>query len=194
MAINDITVLAEAAFGEGGSSQWLVKANSSAQGTGATYVKAFRTGEPVYKTLGNGANANYAQVWGTFTTGTSAKPVVGTDFVAGIVISGQGGGTSTETDTADGFVYVMPLENNTIFLMNADNAATYGTGTTPSQSTYNALIGSRVLIKMDTSVPPKFTILASDSSTSGLIVAYLDVTKYPGKVACMFRNSLSFID
>ncbi len=193
MAVNDITPLAEAAFGEGGSAQWIVKANTSGQGTGASYVKAFRPGEPVYKTLGTGTTNNAAQVWGAFATGTSARPVVATDFMAGIALSGQGFG-STETDTADGLVYVMPLENNTIFLGNADVAATYGTGTTPNQATYNALIGSRVLIKMDTSVPPKFTILAADSSTSGLVVVYIDVTKYPGKVAFMFRNSLSFVD
>jgi len=197
MALNDITLLDEAAFGEMGTHQWLVKANQSGQGTGSSYVPAFRPGEPVLKVLGSGSTNLYAQVWAAMATGSSAKPVVGTDFMAGIAVSGQGGKCSTETATADGYVYVLPLQPNVIYLGNADVTATYGYNSTTgvfTQSTYNALIGSRVLIKMDTSVPPKFTILAADGSTNGLVVEYIDITKYPGKVAFSLRNTLSYVD
>lgn len=185
--INDILPLAEGQFGEIGTTTWLVKSNTSAQGTGTSYIPAFRPGEPVYKTLGTGTTNNSAQVWGVFGTGTSAKPVVATDFMAGIAAT-----TSTETDTANGTVQVLPLVPNVTYLMNADVAATYGTGTTPVQATYNALIGSRVLIKMSTAVPPVFTLLASDSATSGLVVCPLDVFKYPNKVAVQFRQGLNY--
>lgn len=190
--INDITMYEPGAFGEVGTRYWQVKANQSAQGTGSSYTPAFRAGEPVIKTLGTGTTNSCAQIWAAILTGSSAKPVVATDFMAGIAISGQGGACSTETDTANGYVLVQPLVTGAIYLMNADNATTYGTGSTPNQGTYNALIGSRVLIKMSADAIPKFTVLASDSATSGLVVEYVDVTKYPGKVAVSFRAGLAY--
>lgn len=204
MAVNDILPLDEAQFGAIGARHWLVKANTSGQGTGSSYVPAFRPGEPVGKILGTGTTDLYAQTLGAIGTGTSAKPVVGTDYLAGIAITGQGsaigsvknGGCSTESDTADGFVDVVPLVPNVVYIGNADVPATYGYNTTTgvvTQATYNALIGSRVLIKMSASTTnPVFTILASDSSTSGLIVEYLDIAKYPGKVAFSLRNGLDY--
>lgn len=190
--INDITMYEPGAFGEVGTRLWQVKANQSAQGTGASYTPAFRAGEPAIKTLGTGTTNSCAQIWAAILTGSSAKPVVATDYMAGIVVSGQGGGCSTETDTANGIVYIQPITPGVIYLGKADNASTYGTGTSPSQSTYNALIGSRVLIKMSADAIPKFTILASDSATSGLVVEYVDVLKYPGKVAFSLRQGLSY--
>lgn len=193
--LNDITLLNEAQFGEIGTQYWLVKANTSTQGTGTSYIPAFRPGEPVSKTLGTGTTNNSAQTLGTIGTGTSAKPVVATDFLAGIAVSGQGGKCSTETATANGYVYVLPLVPNVTYLGNADVPATYGYNTTTgvfTQATYDALVGSRVLIKMSAGVPPVFTILASDGSTSGLIVQPLDIAKYPGKVAFQLRQGLNY--
>ena len=186
--INDILPLDEAQFGSTGAHYWQVAANASGQGTGANYVPAFRAGEPVIKLLGTGTTDANAQPWGTIATGTNAKPVVATDFMAGIAISGQGGGCSTETATAAGYVYVTPLVPNVIYLMSPLVAATWNT-----QAKYNALVGSRVLINMDNGVPPTFTILASDSSTSGLVVEWIDITKYPGKVAFSFRMGLNYL-
>lgn len=194
--INDITFYDEAQFGEIGSQYWLVKANTSTQGTGSSYVKAFRAGEPVRKTLGTGTTNNSAQTLATIGTGSSSYPVVATDYLAGIAISGQGGGCSTETDTANGFVYVAPLVPNVVYLGNADVTATYGYNSTTgavTQSTYDALVGSRVLIKQSASTTnPVFTILASDSATNGLVVMPMDVSKNPGKVAFMLRQGLNF--
>lgn len=183
MAINDITFLDEAQFGEIGSQYYLVKANTSTQGTGTTYTPAFRAGEPVFKSLGT----MYVQTAGTIGTGTAAKPVVATDFLAGVAISGQGGGCSTETDTADGYVYVANLVPNVVYLGTVNSTTVWNT-----QTKYNALIGSRVLINMSSANPPVYTILATDGSTNGLDVEYLDITKYPGKVAFKLRNALSY--
>lgn len=191
MAINDFLPLDEGAFGEVGTRVWYVKANTSGQGTGTSYIPAFRTGEPVSKTLGTGTTNNSAQTLGTIGTGSSAKPVVATDFLAGIAAT-----TSTETDTANGTVQVLPIVPSVIYIGNADVPATYGYNTTTgvsTQATYDALVGSRVLIKMSaSSTNPVFTILASDSSTSGLIVEPLDIVKNPGKVAFSLRQGLSY--
>ncbi len=191
MAINDFLPLDEGAFGEIGTKVWLVKANTSTQGTGSSYIPAFRPGEPVSKTLGTGTTNNSAQTLGTIGTGTSAKPVVATDFLAGISAT-----TSTETDTLNGTVQVLPIIPGVIYIGNADVVATYGYNATTgvvTQSTYDALVGARVLIKMSTSATnPVFTILASDGSTSGLVVEPLDILKNPGKVAFSLRQGLSY--
>ncbi len=188
--INDILILQTGPFGTEGSAKYIVDANESGQGTGSGYTPAFRSGEPVFKTLGNGADANFVHTLAAIGTGSSAKPVVATDFMVGITSSGQGGLCSTETDTADGFVYVTPLNPGTIYLGIPDVAATWNT-----QALYDALVGSRVLMKMSASTTnPAFTILASDSSTSGLVIEELDITKYPGRVAFSLRNSLSYAD
>lgn len=187
MAVNDITVKDTTSFGEIGTRYHQVASNTSTQGTGSTYVPAFRAGEPVSKTLGN----QYVTTLGTIGTGTSAKPVVGTDYLAGIAVSGKGALVSTETDTADGFVYVQPLVPNVVYLINIDSTIT---NVTDTQAHYNAKVGSRVLLKMTSAIPPVFTILATDGSTSGCVIENLDVTKYPGKVAFSFRNTLSYLD
>lgn len=191
MAINDILPLDEGQFGEIGSRYWLVKANTSTQGTGSSYIPAFRPGEPVRKTLGTGTTNNSAQTLATIGTGSSSYPVVGTDYLAGVAIS-----TSTETDTANGSVYVVPLVPNVIYIGAADVPATYGYNTTTgviTQSTYDALVGSRVLIKQSaSSTNPVFTILASDSANNGLVVEPLDIRKNPGKVAFSLRQGLNY--
>ncbi len=85
---------------------------------------------------------------------------------------------SNETASADGTVDVMISMPGTTWLGNADVAATWNT-----QAKYNALVGTRVLIKLTTGV---FTVLASDSAGNGCVVEWLDVAKYPGKVAFSF--------
>lgn len=197
MAVGDITLLEAPAGQDPGTKYWLVKANTSTQGTGSSYIPAFRAGEPVQKTLGTGTTNNSAQTIGTIGTGTSAKPVVATDFLAGISVSGQGALCSTETDTANGYVYVQPIIPGAIYLMNADVTATYGYNATTgvfTQATYNALVGARVLIKMSASATnPVFTLLASDGATNGVVVeAIPDISKYPGKVAVSFRQGLNY--
>lgn len=183
MSTNDITFLEEAQFGEIGTQRYVVSSGSGS-GSGSSYTPAFRSGEPVSKALGSGGTGVTAL--GAFSSGTSAKPVVGTDYLAGIAAGAQGG-TSSETSALNGFVDVVPLVANVVYLGNPDVAATWDT-----QSEYNALVGARVLIKMSTAVPPVFTILASDSANNGLVVEYIDITKYPGKVAFRLRNALSY--
>ncbi len=179
MAIGDITVLAQAGAQEAGAYLHNVDNNTSGQGTGASYTKAFRPGEPVSKTLGNAFVTTLTAIG----TGGSAKPVVATDFLAGIATT-----TSTEDETNDGIVYVQPIVPGTIYLGNPDAPTSFDT-----QSEYNALVGDRVLIKMSTSTTnPVFTILASDSATSGLVIEPLDISKYPGKVAFSLRQGLSY--
>lgn len=182
MATNDIVALDEAQFGSIGSHQYIVAANLSGQGTGTTYVPSFRPGEPVRATLGG----TTASTLGTIGTGTSSCPAVGTDYLYGVSDGGQGG-TSTETNSAAGYVYVKPLVPGVIYLGNADTATSWDT-----QAEYNALLGKRVLIAMSSAVPPVYTILASDSANNGLTVEYIDVTKYPGKVAFALRQALSY--
>jgi hypothetical protein len=208
--VNDILPLDEGKFGEVGSVRYQVAANASAYGTGAAYVPAFRAGEPVFKALGASGAVPAAAV----ATGTSAKPVVATDYMIGIASSGipntqssvasvNGapqpsylGVVSTETASVAGLVYVTPISNAQIYIGNADVPATYGYNTTTgviTQATYDALVGSRVLMKMSADNPPKYTILASDSATNGLVVENLDITKYPGKVAFTFRGGLNYL-
>ncbi len=112
-------------------------------------------------------------------------PVVGTDYVAGVAST-----LSTDTASADGAVKVLPLIPGTIYLMAPKVAATFGQGTTPSQSTYNALVGARVLWDLTTNV---YTILAADGSTHGLVVEPLDVTLFPGLVAFSIRLGASYL-
>jgi hypothetical protein len=183
MAINDITFLDEAQFGEIGSQYYLVKANESTQGTGSSYTPAFRAGEPVTKTLGS----NYVHLFAAIATGSALLPVVSTNFLAGIAISGQGGGCSTETASADGYVYVANLVPNVVYLGIANSATLWNT-----QAKYNALVGARVLMDMSSANPPVYTVLATDGASNGLVVEYIDITKYPGHVAFKLRNALSY--
>lgn len=116
-------------------------------------------GEPVQK-LAGAAYATLAQT--NFPTAT-------------LRVVGVASSNSNETATADGTVDVIPATNGQIWLANPKVAATWNT-----QAKYNALIGSRVLIDLTTAT---FTILATDSAGNGCIVEYLDIARYPAKVA-----------
>jgi hypothetical protein len=133
-------------------------------------------GEPVQRLLG--AKSVFPAITST--------PVVGTSYYAGIAAT-----NSTNTATAAGSVYVIPVSTGTTYLANADVAATWDT-----QAEYDALVGYRVLLKNDVTVTATptsgtYTILASDSANNGCVVQALDVAKYPGKVAFALRAGAS---
>lgn len=168
MALGDIQFKNDGAFGIQGS-----RPKQVASGAAAT----INAGEFVLQVLG----AQACVAWGN----SSAKPVVGTDFVAGVSAT-----TSTDTASAAGTVDVIPLIPGQVFLVNPDVPATFGQGTTPNQTTYNALVGDRVLLKSG-SVGGAQTLLAVDGSTNGFVIQDLDIQKYPGKVAIAARYGLS---
>ena len=125
-------------------------------------------GEPVIRVLG-------AAVVTQLLTNT---PVVGTTSVVGIAET-----TSTQTTTAAGEVFVTPTDNKITWLVSPTVAATFDT-----QAKYDALVGARVVIDLTAG---KYTVLAADNSTYGLVIMPLDVSKYPGKVAVAFRSGVS---
>jgi hypothetical protein len=165
MALNDINFDKAAAFGTSGTRLHQVAAS-------ATLINA---GEPVGKTLGN----QYVIPLAT------NKPAVGTDYMAGIAES-----TSTNTASAAGTVQVWPLIPGVVYTIKPKVPATFfGSGTVPSQSTYNALVGSRVLIDLTAG---SYTILAADSSTNGCVIENIDVVSNPGLVAFSIRQSVAY--
>lgn len=160
MALNDIQYLNDATFGTAGSVKYAVAA-------GATTINP---GEPVLKALGGFV----------VTAMATNKPVVGTDFLAGIAET-----TSTQTASVAGEVYVRPLIPGQIYLINPNAPTSWDT-----QAEYDALVGDRVLIDL---TGGSYTILATDGATSGCVIMPLDVSKYPGKVAFSFRNGVSYL-
>lgn len=139
------------------------------QVVGAATPPAINAGELVLKTLGNQYVIKMA----------TNKPVVATDFVAGVSIY-----ASTETATVDGLVTVQPLLPGQIWLIKPKVAATWNT-----QALYNALQGARVLIDVTGGAA---TLLAADGATSGCVVEYLDVAKHAGFVAISFRDGCRY--
>ena len=158
MALGDFQYLDISTIQSNGAKKYNVAA-------GATAILA---GEPVAHVLGAAVVTQMA----------TNKPVVGTDFMAGIATS-----NSTQTATVAGTVDVLPLQPGVQYLVSAKVPATWAT-----QALYNALVGSRVLIDLTTGT---FTALAADAATNGAVVVNLDVSRYPGKVAVAFRNAVS---
>lgn len=165
MATGDILPLTDGAFGASGSVTHQVVAGTTA---------SISAGELVLKTLGN----RYVVVW---TASNTAKPVVATDFLAGVSTT-----PSNETSSAAGTVSVTPLIPGQIWLANPDTAATWNT-----QAKYNALVGARVLLS--TTSGGVQTILAADGSTNGLVIENLNIANYPVKVAFSCRAGLSYL-
>lgn len=163
MASGDITPFNDGPFGRQGGVRHQVVAGGT--------PPAINAGEMVLKTLGN----QYVIAMST------SKPVVATDFIAGISES-----ASTEASaTTDGFVYVTPYSPGQIWLIAPKTAANFGlTAGSVSQSTYNAKVGQRVTIDVTTGV---LTINSTDGSTNGCVVENLDVVAFPGKVAFSIR-------
>lgn len=161
MAIGDITFYDQANMQGQGALPFITAANTT----------AINAGEPVTCPLG-AVQAAVAMA--------TNKPVVATDFVAGIAAT-----ASTQTASVAGTVLCYPVTGSAVFLIAPKVAATFAT-----QSAYDALVGSRVLLDLTSSV---YTILAADSATSGCVIRPLDISKYPGKVAFSFRNGASYI-
>lgn len=159
--LGDITPYNDANFGVQGSVQHQVVA-----GAGGPAINA---GELVLKTLGNQYVIKMA----------TNKPVVGTDFVAGISTT-----TSSETTSLDGIVNTTPIQDGDIWLIAPKVLATFNT-----QAKYNALVGARVLIDVTNGVE---TLLAADGSTNGCVIENLNIVNYPGKVAISFRQALAY--
>jgi len=159
MAIGDITILDQSTMAGIGARKQIVLA-------GATAILA---GEPVAKALGAPS----------VTAMATNKPVVATDFLAGIAAT-----SSTQTASADGEVWVYPIVPGVQYLIKPNVAATFDT-----QAEYDALVGDRVLIDLTAG---SYTILATDGATSGCVIEPLDISKYPGRVAFSFRNAVSY--
>lgn len=164
MALGDISILRPGAFGSIGSRKHAVAAGAAA---------SIKAGELVLKTLGDAS----VLVW---TASNTAKPVVATDFIAGLSAS-----TSTDTASAAGTVEIIPITPGMVFLGNPDTAATWNT-----QAKYDALVGDRVLLS--TTAGGVQTLLAADGATYGLVVEPLDIAAYPGKVAFSIRQGASY--
>lgn len=168
MALGDVKFNQELAFGYPGDSKQLVQAGA---------VGSIVAGIPVTKALGQ----PYV------IPAVDGTPVVGTDFMAGISAT-----LSTDTVAADGLVSVCKLIPGMVYLIKPKTPATYfGASylTAPSQSTYNALVGDRVVFDLTAGV---YTIDAGDGSTNGLVVEYVDVNAYPGLVAFSIREAASY--
>ncbi len=138
-------------------------------------TSSINAGEFVLKT-GLGA-AGFAKA---FTASQALQPSTGTDYIVGFAMS-----TSTETTTATGFVEIMEMSANQVFLGNPKVVGTWGqTAGSQNQTTYNNLVGSRVLIDVTSGV---HTLPAVDNVNNGVVVEYLDVTQFPGKAAFSLR-------
>lgn len=161
MARGDIVKKGTASFGSNGSRKYQVAAGAAA---------SINAGEPVTKALAGS----------TVSAMATNKPVVATDFLAGIAAS-----VSTDTVANAGFVEVFPVDNFDIWLISPNVAATWNT-----QAKYNALVGARVLLDLTSGT---YTILATDGATSGCVVEQLNITEVPNKVAFSFRAGVSYL-
>ena len=165
MALNDVVLFEDASFGYPGDTVYNVASGTTA---------SIKAGELVL--LAPGAVA--ATAW---TASNSAKPVVATDFVAGVSAS-----TSTETASAAGTVKVMKFVTGVSYLIAPKVAANWDT-----QAEYDALVGKRLLL--DTTAGGVQTILSTDGATYGLVVLPMDITTNPGKVRFALRNGLNYL-
>lgn len=160
MSTGDLQVLYTGAFGEHPALTFAVASGTTA---------SINAGEPVAKALGAAVVSSMA----------TNKPVVGTDFLAGVATT-----TSTETASAAGTVSVQPIDARTVYLISPNSPTSFDT-----QAEYDALVGDRVLLDKTGSV---YTILATDGANNGCVIEPLDITKYPGKVAFSFRAAVFY--
>ena len=160
MALGDIQVYDEAAFGYPGDVEYGVDKAAS----------TIYPGEPVSKALGATSVAALA----------TSKPVVGTDYLAGIAAS-----TSTQTASANGTVKVMKIVPGLTYIISPKTAASWDT-----QAEYNDLVGARVTFDLTSST---YTINATDGATNGLVVMPLDISKFPGKVRFAIRAGANYL-
>jgi hypothetical protein len=161
--VNDLILLSQTAPGSNGSKQFVV-------GASATLIVP---GEPVAHTRGSN----------TVTKMATNKPVIKTDYLAGVAVS-----TSTNTASAAGTVEVQPITVGQVWLANPNASTAWDT-----QAEYNALVGAQVVLDLTGTYPTeKYTILATDNATYGCIIEPLDIAKHPGKVAFTFNGSIPY--
>ncbi len=116
----------------------------------------------------------------------TSTPVVGTSGVEGL-FCGVATTNSTNTSSAAGSVYVMPVESGITYLANPDAPTSWDT-----QSEYDALVGKRVLLKNSSATAAgTYTLLASDSAANGCVVMAMNILEHPAKVAIAFRTRTS---
>jgi len=159
--LGDIQLYTEGAFGYPGDDEYAVASGAAA---------SIKAGEPVAKALGAAV----------VTAMATNKPVVATDFLAGIASS-----TSTDTASAAGTVKVTKLVPGLSWLISPNSAAAFDT-----QAEYDALVGDRVLLDLTNG---SYTILATDGATSGCVIMPLNIRRVPGKVRFAFRNGVSYL-
>lgn len=106
---------------------------------------------------------------------------------ATIRIAGVASSFSSETVSVAGVVDVIPNVPGQLWMIAPKVAATWNT-----QAKYNTLVGARVLLDLTTGI---YTALAADAAGNGVIVEYVDVSRYPGMVVfsfsslCDYRNA-----
>jgi hypothetical protein len=127
-------------------------------------------GEPVVRALGGYVVTKMA----------TSKPVVATDYLEGIATT-----ESTNDASTAGEVWVQPIMPGTVYKMKPTTAATWDT-----QAEYDALVGDRVTMNLD-ATSGDFTINATDGSTYGCVIEWIDVPRNPGYVAFSFRSGCS---
>jgi hypothetical protein len=177
MAVNDFVFYDVGAAGYPGDNVFSVQSQS-------TTIPYFNPGEMAFRALGAGAYVT------SYAASLTTRPSVGTDYLAGIT-----SGTSTEGASTNGTVTVTKFVPDVTFLITPASTSIYGVGSTPVQATYDALIGTRVLVtsSAQTNNVITYTLASADSQYNGLVVMPLDVTKYPGKVRVALRQALNFL-
>lgn len=124
---------------------------------------------------------------------TSTPVVSASAGVEGLFV-GVAATNSTNTASAAGKVYVLPISSDQTWLISPKVPTSWDT-----QSEYDALVGKRVTLDNSTTVSAtaqnigSYTLNASDSANNGCSVRALDITKYPGKVAIAFRTGTSSV-
>lgn len=125
-------------------------------------------GEPVARALG-----------GIVVTPAATNfPIVGTTYMAGIAIT-----DSTNTASSTGVVTVLPVDTKQILMANTS-------GTAFTQATYDANVGKRVYLTLSGGAYTISTTVG-DTSTSGLVIAPMNVAQNPGKIAFRVRAAAS---
>lgn len=111
----------------------------------------------------------------------TASPVIGTHIFAGF-----SNGSSNQTASADGIVDLYVPLQYAVCLLPALNPANIAT-----QSQYTALVGNYVLFDLTAGV---YTVNESTatSASNGLMIVDLDVSQFPGMVAFIIRQSVTW--
>ena len=125
-------------------------------------------------------------------------PAVGTTYIVGLVAGAAGSnGASTDTTTTSGVVDIYDLQPGDMFYGAPNVVATYfgaGYPATPSQTTYNALVGYRVLWSRSAATAAGITtLLAADSTNNGLVICDMALQDQPSKVKFAIRAGAYYL-